>query len=100
MKTSYTVFTHLLDGDNKLWAQHDSQPVGGIHPTSAWAEGEIVRDEYSLLVPDDAPKGEYLIEVGMYEWQTGQRLPVFDELRTPMPEDRIVLRRIQVVGRK
>jgi uncharacterized membrane protein len=100
MKTSYTVFTHLLDGENKLWAQHDSQPVGGIHPTSAWAEGEIVRDDYSLLVPDDAPKGEYLIEVGMYEWQTGQRLPVFDELGTPMPEDRVVLRRIQVVGRK
>jgi hypothetical protein len=36
----------------------------------------------------------------MYEWQTGQRLPVFDELGTPTPEDRIVLRRIQVVGRK
>ena len=96
MRTSYTVFTHLLDSENKLWAQQDSQPVGGIHPTSAWAEGEIVRDNYSLLVPDNASKGEYLIEVGMYEWQTGQRLPVFDKSGTPMPEDRIVLRRIQV----
>lgn len=100
MRTSYTVFTHLLDSENKLWAQQDNQPVGGIHPTSAWAEGEIVRDNYSLLVPDNAPKGEYLVEVGLYEWQTGQRLPVFDESGTPMPEDRIVLRWIRVGGRK
>lgn len=100
MRTSYTVFTHLLDGKNKLWAQQDNQPVGGIHPTSVWAEGEIVRDSYALLIPEDAPEGEYLIEVGMYVWQTGQRLPVFDEPGTPTTEDRIVLRRIQVEGRK
>jgi len=100
MKTSYTVFTHLLDGENKLWAQQDNQPVGGIHPTSAWAEGEIVRDNYSLLVPEDAPKGDYLIEVGLYEWQTGQRLPVLDESGTPTTKDRIVLRRIRVEERR
>jgi uncharacterized membrane protein len=100
MKTSYTVFTHLLDSEYKLWAQHDSQPVGGIHPTSAWAEGEIVKDEYSLSVPHNAPKGEYLIEVGMYEWQTNQRLPAFDKSGTPMPDDKIVLRRIQIERRK
>jgi len=43
VSTSYTVFTHLLDGDNRIWAQVDSVPVGGTYPTSEWSVGEVVR---------------------------------------------------------
>ncbi len=79
MAESYTVFTHLLDGANQVWGQKDSPPLGGQYPTTLWMAGEVVSDEYLIPVKDDAPMGEYNIEVGMYRLGTGERLPVLDE---------------------
>jgi 4-amino-4-deoxy-L-arabinose transferase-like glycosyltransferase len=62
----YTVFVHLLDADNRIVAQMDSEPLGGTHPTTEWQLGEIVRDNYGLLIAPGTPPGEYLLEVGMY----------------------------------
>jgi len=77
MEKDYIVFTHLIDAEDRLWAQQDNQPRGGEHPTSGWREGEVVADSYHLLLPDDIPAGQYRLEVGMYQWQTGERLSVF-----------------------
>ena len=79
MDEDYTVFTHLLDESSKIWAQQDNQPLGGWYPTSVWEEGEIVRDEYELLVYDDAPPGRYQLEAGMYLLSTMERLAVLNE---------------------
>jgi hypothetical protein len=38
-----------------------------------------VIDAYALEIPENAPEGEYRIAIGLYEWQTMQRLPVLDE---------------------
>lgn len=78
MAKSYTVFTHLLDGVGQAWGQKDSPPMGGGYPTTLWAAGEVVSDEYVIPVGDDAPAGEYMIEVGMYLLETGERLSVLD----------------------
>lgn len=75
----YTVFNHLSGSDGKLWGQLDSQPARGDYPTSAWAVGEIVRDEHDIPVRRDAPPGQYQLEVGMYLLRTGERLPVMDK---------------------
>ncbi len=72
----YTVFTHLLAPDGALVAQSDSQPVGGTRPTTTWAVGEEIIDRYALLVPAGTPAGDYVVQVGLYHWQTGQRLPL------------------------
>jgi hypothetical protein len=77
IEEDYTVFTHLIDSEDRLWAQQDNQPLEGKHPTSGWQEGEVVADRYHLLLPDDIPVGQYRLEVGMYQWQTGERLSVF-----------------------
>jgi hypothetical protein len=77
MEKDYTVFAHLIDVEDRLWAQQDNQPREGEHPTSGWREGEVVADRYYLLLPDDIPVGQYRLEVGMYQWQTGERLSVF-----------------------
>jgi hypothetical protein len=90
MDQDYTVFTHLIDSSNRIWAQHDSQPQGGQRPTSQWAEGEVVVDEHELILADDAAAGEYQIEVGMYDWVSGQRLAV-SEGRQWVPESRVIL---------
>ena len=41
--------------------------------------GEIIVDEYELTVEAGAPGGDYILEIGMYEEGTGQRLDVLDE---------------------
>jgi hypothetical protein len=74
----YTVFTHLIDEQGIIWGQKDNPPVDGFYPTSRWEVGEIVRDQYDLIIPDDAAPGEYWFEVGMYLADTGQRLSVLD----------------------
>ncbi|TKJ30718.1 MAG: hypothetical protein CEE40_04290 [Chloroflexi bacterium B3_Chlor] len=78
MDVSYTVFTHLLDGRNQIWAQKDSIPGGGSLPTTSWIEGEVIADVYDLVVDAHAPPGDYALELGMYDVATGQRLPIYD----------------------
>ena len=72
----YTVFTHLIDEEGRIWGQEDNEPLGGSYPTSFWDAGEIVRDDYELIVRADTSPGEYGLEVGMYLAETGGRLPV------------------------
>jgi len=71
----YVVFNHLLDSQGHIQAQQDNQPLQGRYPTSWWNPGEIVVDPYTLTLPPDLPAGTYTLRVGLYEAQTGQRLP-------------------------
>jgi hypothetical protein len=95
MDASYTVFTHLLDEANQIWAQQDNPPVSGTYPTTLWVSGEVVVDEYELVVKADAPPGEYVVEIGLYVAETGQRLPVLDDIGQ-IVGDRILLGQVQV----
>jgi hypothetical protein len=91
----YTVFTHLLDESSKIWAQQDNQPLEGWYPTSVWEEGEIVRDEYELLIYDDAPPGRYQLEVGMYLLSTMERLAILNG-EGQVQGDRVLLGKVVV----
>ncbi len=75
----YTVFTQLQTTESAIKGQHDSQPVNGQLPTSQWTVGEVVADTHTLMVAPDAEPGDYRLLVGMYRWDTGERLPVMDE---------------------
>jgi 4-amino-4-deoxy-L-arabinose transferase-like glycosyltransferase len=77
--TSYTVFNHLIDDENRIWGQRDGIPGAGALPTSSWIAGEYVIDEYEISVQADAPPGRYVLETGMYDLATMKRLPVLDE---------------------
>ncbi|HET7089165.1 MAG TPA: hypothetical protein VFL17_10975, partial [Anaerolineae bacterium] len=72
----YTVFTHLLDAAGVQRGGQDNPPVNGTYTTSLWLEGEVVEDTYTIPIPADAPPGEYTIEVGLYRFGTGERLPL------------------------
>ena len=74
MEDSYTVFIHLLNKDGMMGGQWDSLPGKGLLPTSSWLAGEVVADEYEVPIKVGAPPGEYVIEVGMYNASTGERL--------------------------
>jgi hypothetical protein len=81
METRYTNFVHLLGPQNPtsgspIWGQKDNEPCLGYYPTAVWREGEIIRDQISFTVAEDAPPGIYELSVGFYTWPDFQRLPV------------------------
>ena len=93
----YTVFTHLIDSDDQIWAQKDNPPGGGDYPTSFWDPGELIRDDYDIPLPSDTPLGEYVVEVGLYLPSTGERLPVLD-YAGQVVDDRVLLDTIAVTS--
>ncbi len=97
--TDYTVFVHLIGDVNPgnqslVWAQDDAMPGHGTYPTSRWQAGQVIVDEYRLVLPKSIPPGEYEIEVGMYTVQTGVRVPAFHADGAPMENDRVLFERI------
>jgi hypothetical protein len=96
MQVSYTVFTHLLDANERTWGQMDSIPLRGEAPTTSWVSGEVIADEYDIAVDEGAPPGDYAIEIGMYDASTGQRLPVLAGGQL-LEGDRLLLGQIRVL---
>ncbi len=101
VKSAYKVFTHLIGSANPatqspVWAQMDGEPVGGSLPTTLWPVGQAIDDLYGLIVPTEAPPGEYEIEVGMYDPTTLTRLPVYDANGARIQDDRVILGTVTV----
>jgi hypothetical protein len=69
----YTVFVHILSGDNIKVAQRDTRPCDGTCPTNAWPPGEIVVDRYELSLDPGAPPAPYRLAIGLYLLETGDR---------------------------
>jgi uncharacterized membrane protein len=95
METSYTVFAHVIDERGTIRAQRDGLPVEGTRLTTHWRSGEIVVDPYEIVVSPEVPPGTYMIEVGMYQWESGQRLEVI-EPDGQVLDNRVILQEIQV----
>ena len=76
MTRDYVVFTHALDPEQVVHAQQDHQPLDGARPTHLWELGEIIRDRYVLTLDPSSPPGKYAVEVGLYDGETQERLPV------------------------
>ncbi|NIN64166.1 MAG: hypothetical protein GTO63_05600 [Anaerolineae bacterium] len=90
MDKDYTVFVHLIDEGERVWAQHDAQPAGGWRPTSSWQRPEEIGDNHGLALPTGIPPGEYRLALGLYDAATGQRLSVITD-QQPAPGDRVLL---------
>lgn len=74
------VFVHLTGEINPatgspLWAQDDQFPQDGRIGTDSWEAGEVYRDVYTLDV-QKLPQGDYTLLIGLYNPQTGARIPV------------------------
>ncbi len=70
----YTIFVHLVDESGVPLAQNDRQPLGGFYPTSAWAPGVWVEDQYQLALPADLAPGRYRLITGLYDPVKNERL--------------------------
>jgi hypothetical protein len=91
MEVAYKFFVHLLDSETgELVAQVDVMPRDWTYPTTWWEKGEVVSDEIILTV-SDAPAGVYRVTIGVYDPETGARLPVLDTARTGEAQDHLPL---------
>jgi len=76
LPVDYTVFVHLVGSGGQIAAQGDSPPRAGRYPTTAWGADERVPDPHTLALPADLPPGAYTLLVGLYDPQSGVRLPL------------------------
>jgi hypothetical protein len=71
---SYKVFVHLVDPfTDSTVTQSDSVPRQWTYPTHWWESGEVVEDPVTLSL-EGVPSGRYMLVVGLYEEDTGERL--------------------------
>jgi hypothetical protein len=80
LELDYTTFVHLRNGEGEIVTQKDQRPLQGAYPTSLWSPGEIIADPIQISVPSALPQGEYTLVIGMYDFYTGQRLSVPENL--------------------
>ncbi len=72
---SFKVFAHVLDDKGQMRAQKDQIPGAGAFPTTGWVKGEYLVDEYAIPIPGDANPRDLTLAVGLYNRDTGVRLP-------------------------
>jgi hypothetical protein len=98
MGRDYTAFVHLLDADGVLQAQRDELLRRGRRTTSQWKPDEVVTVEHQMVLPADAPPGLYTINLGVYYWETAERLSASDESGETPSGDVVQVQQIEVTG--
>lgn len=71
------IFMHLMGtAQTTLYAQYDALHV----PSMQWRAGEVFYQMHTLDIPAGLPPGEYVLRVGLYEYEppTGARV-IFDD---------------------
>lgn len=92
----YHVFVHLLDMEGRMVAQHDGLPVYGERPTWSWWPDEVIEDEHVITLENTPAGGTLTLSVGLYDYVTGARLPVFERTSDRSPDDRVILSDIHI----
>ena len=72
----FTVSAKLEDEKNVTWAARDSEPVDRMYPSWMWSDGEAIRDQLRMPIPEKAPPGRYRLSVILLE--RGRPVPLID----------------------
>ena len=72
----WITFIHMLDGNGELVAQFDGPPLSGLLPTSQWHSDALYIDRREITLPGDLVQGDYHLRIGLYSFETGERLPL------------------------
>ena len=73
----YIGFVHLIDpATSTLIAQDDHILGQESYPLNAWQPGEVIRESFTVAIPNSVTAGEYRLVVGIYTWPDLTRLSV------------------------
>ena len=84
---NYSLFLHLVAVDDpRPLAQVDGNPAVPARLTQTWDRPEetLISPRFSLTLPADLPPGDYRVMLGLYNFETGERLPVRDASGAPL----------------
>ena len=70
------VFVHITTPEGKTVYQQDHWPLSGHSRTSQWIVGDVLRERYVVVLPENLPAGRYQIRVGWWEPPRGSRLRI------------------------
>jgi 4-amino-4-deoxy-L-arabinose transferase-like glycosyltransferase len=89
---SYSIFAHLLDAEGQIVGEYDDNR----YATSFWWEdgGEMLLSYFPLKVKPATLPGEYQLEIGVYNRESGERLPIYDGAERVA--DRLLLRPLEI----
>jgi hypothetical protein len=73
---NYTLFLQLLDAEGRVAAQRDVPLLSGGAPGGAWQLGQQAETRVGIALPAGSAPGDYRLIAGLYDPQTGQRMPV------------------------
>src|SRR5258708_5759347 len=85
---NYNVFIHLVNLDNDIpIAQADGAPTVEGQPTSTWTDSTqtLVSKAFQIDIPENLKSGQYRLLFGLYNYQTGQRLPTTNSDSVALP---------------
>ena len=88
MDIDYTMFLQILDANNEVVGQLDTQPP---LPTSFWRYGDRYFTSHLVVTEGDLPVGAYRVIAGVYDLNTMQRLTVYDNLEDALDATDYVL---------
>ena len=79
---NYSMYVHLRPADDPTTnvMQADGPPSQPERLTPTWTDPDelIVGRQVALSLPPDIPAGEYVLWVGLYDFESGQRLTLAD----------------------
>ncbi len=90
LTANYSVFVHLDAPDGTTYASADELNPADI-PTSRWPPSLYVRNPLTLALPPDLPPIRYTLVAGLYDPESGARLPVTGCDGCPAPVGRDAL---------
>jgi 4-amino-4-deoxy-L-arabinose transferase-like glycosyltransferase len=76
----YTIFAHLIDAETETYANGDNP----FYLTLYWSVGETFTSYHVLWTSEGMLPGDYLLQLGMYNPETGERATVYDEAGIPV----------------
>lgn len=121
IEQNYAIKIEIVDEAGTIWAEHDTIPCQGRCPTTLWPagviappgatvihwpEGEMMipkllaefpeqarfQDLHRIPLPPEVPPGEYRLLMSLYEVETSQTLPAYDEIaQTGLSNNKIIL---------
>jgi hypothetical protein len=75
LSADQTFFVHLLKVNQVLTTQ-DGDSGDGFYPLRLWRPGDVIIDERIIDVPPQADRAQLLVELGVYDRATNQRVTV------------------------
>ncbi len=88
LSSDYSVYLQLLNDDNSVVYGVDLPVTNNYYPSSLWLKGERVehRHDIDLSIIHLLPSGHYRLVTGIYDVESGERLPLMQGYDRGIPE--------------